>query len=70
MCIMYHWKCRYYHTKDIQFLSHEPLIAKFREFKIFLRKLKKAVAKKEHKQEERLLAARPVLNIDHLIKER
>eukprot|EP00038_Savillea_parva_P006968 m.167054 g.167054 ORF g.167054 m.167054 type:complete len:636 (+) comp12772_c0_seq1:217-2124(+) len=60
----------YYHTKDIKFLLHEPLINKFREFKIFLRKLKKAVAKKDRTAEERLLSARPTLKIDHLIKER
>eukprot|EP00035_Acanthoeca_spectabilis_P037353 m.44761 g.44761 ORF g.44761 m.44761 type:complete len:636 (+) comp8571_c0_seq1:206-2113(+) len=60
----------YYHTKDIKFLMHEPLIEKFREFKIFIRKLKRAVAKKEKTAEERLLEARPTLEIDHLIKER
>ena len=44
--------------KDIAFLRHEPIINKFREFKVFIRKLKKAVAKREKTQEEHLLAAR------------
>mmetsp|Transcript_24216 Transcript_24216/g.72287 ORF Transcript_24216/g.72287 Transcript_24216/m.72287 type:complete len:625 (+) Transcript_24216:266-2140(+) len=60
----------YYHTKDIKFLMHEPLIQKFRDFKIFLRKLKRAVAKKDRTAEERMLEARPTLEVDHLIKER
>ena len=60
----------YYHTKDILFLSHEPLIKKFREFKVFAKKLRKAVAKKETKQQERLEKRMPVVNLNHLVKER
>jgi len=60
----------YYHTKDILYLSHEPLIKKFREFKIFMRKLKTANDKKELTTEKRLLEHRPVLKLDHIIKER
>jgi len=63
-------KKTYYHAKDISFLSHEPLIQKFREFKIFARKLKKAEQKKNSAAEKRLLAAAPQIRLDHIIKER
>jgi len=36
----------YYHKKDINFLAHEPLLNKFRQLKIFIRKYKKAITKK------------------------
>lgn len=63
-------KKTYYHAKDIQFLSHEPLIQKFREFKIFSRKLKKAEQKKEEVTINRLLANTPTFPLDHIVKER
>ena len=34
-----------YYEKDIRFLLHEPIVNKFRDFKVFLRKLKKAQEK-------------------------
>jgi len=37
----------YYNLKDIQFLSHEALIHKFREKKHYVRRLKRAIAKKQ-----------------------
>eukprot|EP00123_Amoebidium_parasiticum_P009005 comp19149_c0_seq1/m.21824 comp19149_c0_seq1/g.21824 ORF comp19149_c0_seq1/g.21824 comp19149_c0_seq1/m.21824 type:complete len:598 (-) comp19149_c0_seq1:435-2228(-) len=60
----------YYYTKDIQFLAHEPLLKKYREFKIFIRKLKKAVAKKDKKTALALEENAPVYSVDHLVKER
>jgi pescadillo protein len=60
----------YYHIKDIQFLAHEPLLNKFRELKIFLRKHKKAMIKRNYSKAQVLEENKPVLKLDHLIKER
>jgi pescadillo protein len=32
----------YYHVKDIAFLAHEKLLSKFRDIKIYLKKMKRA----------------------------
>ncbi|XP_074640860.1 pescadillo homolog [Tubulanus polymorphus] len=60
----------YYHKKDIQFLLHEPIINKFRSLKIFARKIKKAVAKGESDQTDRLKQNKPKYSLDHIVKER
>ncbi|KAK7483722.1 hypothetical protein BaRGS_00025043 [Batillaria attramentaria] len=60
----------YYHVKDIQFLLHEPLIQRFREFKHFMRRLKKAVSKKNRNAEERIRANKPKYKLDKIVKER
>ncbi|XP_035692160.1 pescadillo-like isoform X2 [Branchiostoma floridae] len=60
----------FYLMKDIQYLSHEPIINKFREFKVFVRKLKKAFAKAEHGRAQTLQENKPVYKLDHIIKER
>ena len=48
-----------YYEKDIRFLLHEPIVWKFRDFKVFLRKLKKASAKKNWETVERLKSNKP-----------
>ncbi len=48
-----------YYEKDIRFLLHEPIVWKFRDFKVFLRKLKKASEKKNWETVERLKANKP-----------
>lgn len=60
----------FYLMKDIRFLLHEPIVGKFREYKIFVRKLKKAYGKTEWSTVERLRENKPTYKLDHIIKER
>lgn len=60
----------YYLLKDIRFLLHEPIVGKFREYKIFVRKLRKAYGKAEWSGVERLKENKPGYKLDHIIKER
>jgi len=60
----------YYHVKDIQYLQHEPLLIKFRELKIFLKKYKKAVSRHDYSRARVLEEHKPVFSLAHLIKER
>nr|CAG4636144.1 EOG090X05E6 [Eubosmina coregoni]SVE69773.1 EOG090X05E6 [Eubosmina coregoni] len=59
-----------YYVKDIRFLMHEPLIWKFRDFKVFMRKIKTALEKGDRETAERLKENKPTLQLDHLVKER
>lgn len=59
-----------YYEKDIRFLLHEPIVVKFREFKIFLRKLKKAQEKKNWDTVDRLRDNKPKYTLDTIVKER
>ncbi|XP_078106766.1 pescadillo [Sander vitreus] len=60
----------FYLLKDIRFLLHEPIVGKFREYKVFVRKLKKAYGKTEWSSVERLKENKPAYKLDHIIKER
>ncbi|KAM7416611.1 hypothetical protein PAMA_018589 [Pampus argenteus] len=60
----------FYLLKDIRFLLHEPIVGKFRDYKVFVRKLKKAYAKTEWSAVERLRENKPTYKLDHIIKER
>ncbi|CAK5094844.1 unnamed protein product [Meloidogyne enterolobii] len=60
----------YYHIRDIKFLAQEPLINKFREYKIFLKKVNHARAKKEELKVKSLFRRKPKFTYDHIIKER
>lgn len=61
----------FYYAKDIQYLLHEPLLAKFREQKALAKKISKALGRNEVgeaiKFEKNLT---PKLRLDHIIKER
>jgi len=60
----------FYIAKDIQFLAHEPIINKFRAYKIFLRKLKRVTEKRDGMAAKRILSAKPQYKLDHVVKER
>uniref|UniRef100_A0A8D0HP05 Pescadillo homolog n=1 Tax=Sphenodon punctatus TaxID=8508 RepID=A0A8D0HP05_SPHPU len=60
----------FYLLKDIKFLLHEPIVNKFREYKVFVRKLRKAYAKSEWNSVERLKDNKPGYKLDHIVKER
>ncbi|KAM8886822.1 pescadillo [Spinachia spinachia] len=60
----------FYLLKDIRFLLHEPIVRKFREYKIFVRKLKRAYGRTEYSAVERLKDNKPAYKLDHIVKER
>ncbi|KAH9502880.1 mRNA-binding ribosome synthesis protein [Bulinus truncatus] len=60
----------YYNLKDIQFLAHDQLITKFRERKHYIRRLSKAVAKKNKFAESIIRDNKPVYSLKSVIKER
>ncbi|ORX72918.1 hypothetical protein DL89DRAFT_265090 [Linderina pennispora] len=60
----------FYYAKDIQLLLSEPLIAKFREHKTFLRKLQHALGKHDITKAKDLHSRRPQYTLDHLVRER
>eukprot|EP01104_Vermistella_antarctica_P003858 TRINITY_DN141_c0_g1_i1.p1 TRINITY_DN141_c0_g1~~TRINITY_DN141_c0_g1_i1.p1 ORF type:complete len:566 (+),score=209.81 TRINITY_DN141_c0_g1_i1:23-1699(+) len=60
----------YYHVKDILFLSHDPLIKKFRNFKTWKKKMRKAIAKEETGTVARLRRDKPAYKLDHVVRER
>lgn len=60
----------YYYTKDILYLQHEPLLAKFREMSALLKKVVRRADRGEKADAVRLYDNRPVYRLDHLIRER
>lgn len=59
-----------YHKKDIQFLMHEPIIWKLREYKVFNRKVGRARAVRDFKRMKQYLDNHPTIKLDHIVKER
>ncbi|XP_072944349.1 pescadillo homolog [Epargyreus clarus] len=59
-----------YHTKDIKFLLHEPIIWKLRELKVYQQKIRKARAMREYGRMRKYFRDYPDMNIDHIVKER
>ena len=64
-------KTSIYLLKDIKFLSHEPLLSKFRALKAFYRRLCKYAGKGETAKVRSLEKnAKPDIRLDHLVRER
>ncbi|XP_046389984.1 pescadillo homolog [Ischnura elegans] len=59
-----------YHMKDIQFLLHEPIIWKLRDYHIFTHRVKRAKAQRDFESMKRYLRNHPTLKLDHIVKER
>lgn len=60
----------WYYVRDINFLAQEPIINKFREYKVFLRKLNHYKAKKEESKLKKLYENKPEYSLDRIVKER
>ena len=60
----------YYHVKDINWLSHERVLDKFRDIKTHMKKIKKSKARNEEMKTKKLVKQVPTYNLNHLVKER
>src|SRR5947209_1786265 len=60
----------YYLLKDIQYLSHEPIIWKFWDFKIFMRRLTRAKGRRDFESLKNIRENKPFYKVDHIVKER
>lgn len=60
----------FYFSKDIQYLMHEPVLAKFREHKTFAKKLTRALGRGEVAAANKLEENRSTYKLDNIIKER
>jgi pescadillo protein len=60
----------YYHIRDITYISHEPLLESFREFKAYMKKVRKVAGKNSKDEALRMSLQKPSYTLHHLVKER
>eukprot|EP01096_Ripella_sp_DP13-Kostka_P013762 TRINITY_DN6029_c0_g1_i1.p1 TRINITY_DN6029_c0_g1~~TRINITY_DN6029_c0_g1_i1.p1 ORF type:complete len:545 (-),score=282.88 TRINITY_DN6029_c0_g1_i1:230-1843(-) len=60
----------YYAVKDITYMLHDPVIDTFRAMKSWKEKLNKSRARKDKIRSARLMLKKPVIKLDHMIKDR
>mmetsp|Transcript_109714 Transcript_109714/g.315882 ORF Transcript_109714/g.315882 Transcript_109714/m.315882 type:complete len:691 (+) Transcript_109714:121-2193(+) len=60
----------FYHIKDIRAIAHEPILEKFREFRAFMKKIRRAAGRNEKDEALRKNAICPTYTLHHLVRER
>ena len=60
----------YYLTKDVVFLSHEPVLQKIRAARAHAKKIVKARSRRETTRLQQLISSTPKYTLDHLVRER
>jgi len=60
----------FYHIKDIRAIAHEPILEKFRDFRSFLKKIRRAAGRNEKTEAARKNAVCPTYTLHHLVRER
>jgi len=60
----------FYHIKDIRAIAHEPIMDKFREFRSFMKKIRRAAGRNETDEAARKNAVCPTYTLHHLVRER
>jgi len=60
----------FYYVKDINYLANEPILRKFRDFKVYVKRLKRAKGRRDIKGIARIRGNKPTYKVDHIVKER
>ncbi|KAG4302647.1 hypothetical protein PCANB_001017 [Pneumocystis canis] len=60
----------FYYSKDIQYLLHEPIIDKIRQYKTYAKKFNRALNRQEYEIAKSLQKNKPSYTLDHILKER
>jgi len=60
----------FYHIKDIRAIAHEPILESFREFRSFMKKIRRAAGRNESDEAARKNAVCPTYTLHHMVRER